>query len=204
MRITRRFAPPLVIVAACSSHAKAPQPPPDQDGPRGPYTEFRDGTCRILPDCTPPPGEHFNPCNPPPPERPIDCPADMLPTQPPDTTIETQPDGTCWITCTADTCDAPGALRVACPTGDPPTYEHNLVIPTQRVYTEKDYTVTRDDNLVCNGDQHGTAYPNVPCPAEIAPHVADGVVPVYSTAHYLCYYGKYAVACPKPSWHVWH
>jgi hypothetical protein len=72
------------------------------------------------------------------------------------------------------------------------------------VYTEDGYTVTRDDALVCNGDQHGTTYTNVPCPAAIAVHVADGVVPVYSSAHSQCYYGKYAVLCPKPSWHVWH
>jgi hypothetical protein len=208
VRIRRAFAPSFVVIAACSSAAHTPKPPPpgDSDGPDGPYNEFRDGVCKILPDCTPPPGENFNPCNPPPPEQVIACPPEMLPTQPPDTTITLQPDGTCWIACTAETCDAEGPLRVACPaTGAAaPTYAANLIVPTKRVYSEKDYTFTRNDNGLCALDEHGEHTANMPCPDELAVHVAAGVVPVFSSKQSLCYYGKYPVECPKPTWHVWH
>ncbi len=204
-----RFAPAIVVVIACSPRGVAR---PERSGG---YTEFRDGACEVVPDCTPPPGAKYNPCNPPPPREVVACPAALLPTQPPDTEVTVAEDGTCWIECTAETCDAPGPLRVACPVDGtpPPTYETALVISaatsarydTGVFHRAADFTCTLvecEDGTACTEPPGRTL--DVPCPPELAPTVAPGVVPVRSSSRFQCFYGHVAVACPDADFHVWH
>jgi hypothetical protein len=204
----RRFAPSFVVtIAACSPSnggGKTEEPQPEER--ERSWTEFRNGVCEVTPDCTPPKGAKYNPCNPPPPEQYIDCPPEILPTQPPDTALERQDDGTCWVACENDACDAPTPLRVRCPDeGAPaPTYEANLVIPPETSFRKDDYEIRRNVDYTCDMTQKDKTYTNVMCPPEIAPHTAPGVVPVMSSAKLgACYYGKYVVTCPK-KFHTWH
>jgi hypothetical protein len=179
------------------------------------WTEFRDGRCRVVPDCSPPPGENFNPCNPPPPEQIVDCPPALLPTQPPDTSVTKSPDGTCWVDCTDATCDAAGPLRVSCPAegAPPPTYAKNVVVPAAKSARYDTGVFHRLDDMTCTlveceagtkcETPPGRTFTNVPCPPELVPKVATGVVPVMSSKSSMCFYGKFAVECPK-RFHVWH
>ncbi|MGZ3421491.1 MAG: hypothetical protein ACXVEE_26680, partial [Polyangiales bacterium] len=49
----------------------------------------------------------------------------------------------------------------------------------------------------------GRTMTDVPCPPELMPTVANGVVPIMSSKRYSCFYGHVVVACPK-RFHVWH
>jgi hypothetical protein len=207
-RSLRRFAPSFVVtIAACSSGAggQAKKPPPEDREQT--WTEFRDGQCEVIPDCSAPPGSNIMPCNPPPPRQYVECPPEILPTQPPDTTLTRNDDGTCMVQCEATTCDAPGPLRVRCPDeGAPaPTYEANLVIPAETELREKDYRVRRNPDTTCDLIyDDGRSHTNIMCPPTIALRAAAGVVPVISSARTSqCFYGKYVVTCPK-KFHTWH
>ncbi len=229
-RPVRRFAPALVAVAACgSSSPSTPPPEPPHNTPAdaavaraappdaaptvariGGYTEFRDGRCEAVPDCTPPAGTNINPCNPPPPRQFVDCPDTLLPTPPPDLAVTKDHDGACWVTCDAAHCDADGPLRVKCLGAGalPPTYDTDLIVPKDTSYhgtgSDGDYTETRNPDMTCDMVTRGTKYTNVPCVDQLIPKVATGVVPVYSSTRSACYFGKYAVKCPSEPWHVWH
>ncbi len=222
-RRARAFAPPFVVTiaaAACSSSA-----PSGSGGPRGhdasrgtdaqpppprelSWIENRGGVCTQQVDCSPVEsgGVMINPCNPPPPTPVVECPPELLATQPPGTTVERQDDGTCWVTCDATTCDAPGPLRVRCPAdgAPPPTYATALVVPPATKLRADTAMVYRNDDLTCYlqecaegtkcAEPPGRRFDNVPCPPELVPRVADGVVAVSTTMG--CFYGKVAVACP--------
>jgi hypothetical protein len=198
----KRSFVPAVVVIACSSNG-AGKGGGGTYVPEGPYTEFRDGVCQQP--CVNPPDAKVNSCNPPPPPVIVECTDELLPTQPPGTEVTRQEDGTCWVECTEETCDAPGSLRVRCPRDGeaPPTYEANLVIPAQTEVRGDDYVVMRKEDLTCTMDQNGTISENVRCPPEIAVRAADGVVPVISSERHLCFYGTVVVACPE-RFHVWH
>lgn len=185
------------------------------DEPEKTWIEFRNGKCTAIPDCSPPPGEHYNPCNPPPPPMVVPCSPELLPTQPPDTKVTKDPDGTCWIDCTAATCDTAGPLRVNCPAaGAPaPTYAANLVVPAATSARYDTGVFHRLADMTCDlveceagtkcASPPGKTDHDVLCPPELVPKVAAGVVPVMSPTNSLCYYGKFVVACPK-HFHVWH
>lgn len=205
----RAFAPALVLTIACAPRGAAR---PEREGS---FTEFRDGRCEIVPDCTPAPGSRVNPCNPPPPRQEVTCPEEMLPTQPPGTAVTANDDGTCWVECAADTCDAPGPLRVRCPSeGEAaPTYESALVIPAATTARHDTGVFHRAADLTCSlvecedgtscPEPPGRTYDDVPCPSELAPTLAAGIVPVRSSTRHACYFGTVVVTCPD-RFHTWH
>jgi hypothetical protein len=226
--MARRLAPSIVItlalVPACGKDGgagkdantpKTNPTPVDTEPPERGFTEFRNGVCRVMPDCTPPEGTNINPCNPPPPVMVVDCPDTMLPTQPPGTEVKTDPDGTCWVQCDDAKCDAPGPLRVKCPLpGAPaPDYATALVVPAATSARYDTGVFHRDAGFVCKlveceagtkcAAPPGRTITNVPCPPELVPKLASGIVPVMSSKRFSCYYGHVAVQCPK-RFHVWH
>ena len=224
--ITRRrraLAPSLVVtlalVPACTRGTDKTKTATNETGDDAEksWTEFRDGRCKVIPDCSPPPGANYNPCNPPPPEQIVECPPELLPTQPPDTTVTKNPnDGTCWVDCTDATCDYAAPLRVKCPAegAPPPSYATALVVPAAKSARYDTGVFHRNDaDMTCNlveceagtkcETPPGRTITNVPCPPELVPKVAAGIVPVMSSKKYLCYYGKFPVECPK-HFHVWH
>ncbi len=178
------------------------------------WIENRGGVCTQQVDCSPVEsgGVLLNPCNPPPPTPVVECPPDRLATQPPGTTIERRDDATCWVTCDATTCDAAGPLRVSCPAdgAPPPSYATALIIPAQASFRADTAMLYRRDDLSCWMKEcaegttcaapPGRVFDNVPCPPDIIPRVADGVVAVATVQG--CYYGTVAVACPARP-HVW-
>jgi hypothetical protein len=230
-RRRRALAPSLVVVtvalgAACTRGGDKAKTPTDETGTKTTTTdsgddhekswvEFRNGKCTVIPDCSPPPGENFNPCNPPPPQTIVPCTPELLPTQPPDTKLTKDPDGTCWVDCTDKTCDAEGPLRVNCPAANAPapTYATNIVVPKATSARYDTGVFHRLDDLTCDlveceagtkcATPPGKTDKNVPCPPELVPKVASGVVPVLSSKRFSCFYGMYAVECPK-KFHVWH
>ncbi|MGZ6095601.1 MAG: hypothetical protein ACXWUG_26405 [Polyangiales bacterium] len=223
----RRLAPPLVVIALAPSCARNTGTPPKGDDtgrssstasaepPEKSWTEFRNGICTVIPDCSPPAGTNINPCNPPPPQMTVPCPPELLPTQPPGTKITTQPDGTCWVECDDKSCDAPGPLRVQCPSANAPAPEYATAISIPKATTARYDTGVfhRRDDLKCDlveceagtkcANPPGRTMTDVPCPPELMPTVANGVVPIMSSKRYSCFYGHVVVACPK-RFHVWH
>ncbi len=223
----RRLAPSLVItlalVPACAKSGAGGGGKGTEVGGKGGETEppertwveFRNGVCHVQPDCSPIPGSDINPCNPPPPVMKVDCPKEMLPTPPPELTITTQDDGTCWVDCDADKCDAPGPLRVRClDQGEAATtYASGLVVPTATSARYDTGVFHRRADLHCDlaeceagtkcASPPGRNLTDVPCPPELVPKVAKGVVPILSSTRYACFFGRAPVECPK-RFHVWH
>ena len=215
-RLASSFVVTVALFPACGRSAS--KPPESQDATKPEpaersWTEFRNGVCEVMPECTPPPGAQFNPCNPPPPRQMVDCPAEILPTQPPATKVTREADGTCWVACDAATCDAPGPLRVRCPVDGAaaPTYETAVVVPARttarydtgvfhRRADQKCDLVECEDGTKCEHPP-GRTFTNVPCPKELVSKVAPGVVPVQNLQG--CFYGTVAVECPA-RFHTWH